>query len=672
MSSFSNAHDFTIYDGDFSNVQGNQYKSTTYNFGPQENIKQKLAHKLNPVLNAHIQTDKECLEGTRIQIIEEITQWAMNRKEDTPQAFILHGAAGTGKSAISHTIGKKFKKMNCLGGFFCFNRTFHGERTATRAIQSIAYNLGLNVPGFAKALIEVMDNDPYILDNANIKENWDNLVLKPAEMVNHSDPVVIIIDALDECSDEAERGSLMTSLTKEAYKFPKNYCFLATSRQEKDIMEILQTCSNAPQSEDMAHLKQTENDIYHFVHHRMEYFIRHHSLNETHCKALAKMSEGYFQWAFTVCNALYQINKPGVNVKKKVSRFMKLGPNSNDLYPLDKLYKDILESLFDVSDEDIMNEYRKAVSQVLATSVPLSRASLTSLKLAHGQQGSEEEEEEEEGEEDVVIQYLGSLFIGADRSEIPVWPVHTSIRDFLLDKERSGEYAIDLAEGHTILAVGSLKFMVKKLHFNMCNLKSSYVHNADLPSEIVEFITPELSYACCFWDLHLKALDPNSSLMDLMNKFLYGFSLYWMEVLSILNQVNVIFRSMENVKQWMICSVQVDLEILVNEISKFAEVFGKVLVDSTPHLYISALPFIPKKSMLRKAYCSYFSRVASLCYGHNSWWPQLQVRLQGSTESVISVAFSPDGKRIVSGSNDNSVRIWNAETGRQEGDPLVG
>jgi hypothetical protein len=34
------------------------------------------------------------------------------------------------------------------------------------------------------------------------------------------------------------------------------------------------------------------------------------------------------------------------------------------------------------------------------------------------------------------------------------------------------------------------------------------------------------------------------------------------------------------------------------------------------------------------------------------------------------VAFSPDGKKIVSGSWDNSVRIWNAETGKAEGNSL--
>ena len=33
--------------------------------------------------------------------------------------------------------------------------------------------------------------------------------------------------------------------------------------------------------------------------------------------------------------------------------------------------------------------------------------------------------------------------------------------------------------------------------------------------------------------------------------------------------------------------------------------------------------------------------------------------LKGHTDQVNSVAFSPDGKRIVSGSHDKSVRVWN-------------
>ena len=39
---------------------------------------------------------------------------------------------------------------------------------------------------------------------------------------------------------------------------------------------------------------------------------------------------------------------------------------------------------------------------------------------------------------------------------------------------------------------------------------------------------------------------------------------------------------------------------------------------------------------------------------------------------VNSVAFSPDGKLIVSGSADATVRLWDAATGKHVGDPLTG
>ncbi len=43
----------------------------------------------------------------------------------------------------------------------------------------------------------------------------------------------------------------------------------------------------------------------------------------------------------------------------------------------------------------------------------------------------------------------------------------------------------------------------------------------------------------------------------------------------------------------------------------------------------------------------------------------------GHTGSVSSVAFSPDGQRIVSSSSDETIRVWNATTGEAEAGPFT-
>jgi len=51
---------------------------------------------------------------------------------------------------------------------------------------------------------------------------------------------------------------------------------------------------------------------------------------------------------------------------------------------------------------------------------------------------------------------------------------------------------------------------------------------------------------------------------------------------------------------------------------------------------------------------------------------QIGAPLKGHDGEVYSVAFSPDGRKIVSGSSDATIRLWDAATGRQIGAPLTG
>ena len=46
--------------------------------------------------------------------------------------------------------------------------------------------------------------------------------------------------------------------------------------------------------------------------------------------------------------------------------------------------------------------------------------------------------------------------------------------------------------------------------------------------------------------------------------------------------------------------------------------------------------------------------------------------LKGDTDRVTLVAYSPDGRHIISGSNNETIRIWDAKTGATVGTPLKG
>jgi WD40 repeat protein len=103
---------------------------------------------------------------------------------------------------------------------------------------------------------------------------------------------------------------------------------------------------------------------------------------------------------------------------------------------------------------------------------------------------------------------------------------------------------------------------------------------------------------------------------------------------------------------------------LVRDASRFARVFARTIEEHPLLVYLSALPFIPTTSALYRTYHDADIYPSVLGGSQNSWTPLLLV-MPSYMKGVNSVGFSPDGTRIVSGSEDNIIRVWNSITGAE-------
>ncbi|TFK74124.1 WD40 repeat-like protein [Pluteus cervinus] len=611
----------------------------------------KNLEKLKPV---EVSPGTICLENTRVVVLNELLVWAQSGP-NTEAIFWLYGLAGTGKSTIAATFVQWLQSHRMLGAFFTCKRGHKALSSPLHMLQTICYGLSHVHKPYGRLVAQAIEDDPYFGSGtatvSTFFQQFFEIPFRSSSSIFENQVLFIVIDALDECGTVNERLELVQCLTR--LKTPSSWLkVLITRRANDEFQRALLVCSKLyPILPSNSH-----KDIETFVRFKCSDF----GFKDSDIQGLVKAAAGLFIWADTACN--YLANR--FDKENALKAILKLVPTSTSPYVhLYQLYETILcEAIPDNAENNEL--FHRVLGAILLAVKPLTQDSImTMIEQSNISRRAIES----------VVKQLHAVLQCSDDGKITV--IHLSFSEYLLEHYCSNRFRIDTKQQHFNLVEHCIQILSTQLKFNICGFESSHILNSqieDLESRIKTSIQIELQYASVYWvhhylecyELHEKELD------EQLYQLLHGWkALYWMEVIGLLDQVFYVLKEISSAE---LVIKETKLQRLVKDISQIIDRYKVPIQEATPHLYISVLLFLPEKCALLDAIDMDKRSIADLRHGRLSEWNSDVMVLEGHNGVVCCVALSPTGRHIVSGSGDNTIRIWDASAGQPVMNPLKG
>ncbi len=374
------------------------------------------------------------------------------------------------------TIARACHDNGRLGTSFFFVRGRKELESAHKFVTTIAVQLARVSPELRRHICAAIAARPDIND-CSLHDQWQQLVLRPFEAYTVAAtvatllPLVLVVDALDECYGEAEVCFMLKLLSEMASVRVCQLRVFATSWPKIPICLGLANIPAAQQQQLILYNIEksvADRDLYVFFETRLGAVRQERELAPTWPSAssiqrLVQRAGGLFIWAATACRF---IRAGGSCAARRLTDL--LGSDISSSKPehgLDLIYIRVLQTSIAyeaTADEIIVHcQFLKTVLSLLAVlSSMLSVHALAALL--------------QRSEHKVVsaLFTLHSIIDVPNASDMPIRLRHASVRDFLLSSRRCSntQFYVDKEWAHTVLAMRCLILMDKQLKRDLCNL----------------------------------------------------------------------------------------------------------------------------------------------------------------------------------------------------------
>jgi len=508
-----------------------------------------------------------CLDGTRTNLLNDIILWS--RSLTGPCIFWLNGMAGTGKSTIARTLARSWSTESRLGASFFFSRGGGDLARASKIFTTLAYQLARTRPEFTVALGRAIKEYPDIAEQG-LSEQWKHLILQPLSCMSElSQPVVVTVDALDECEDDGDIELILQLLAQAKFLKSGRLRIFITSRPEIAIRHGFNDISEAAHRDFVLHNISKSivgSDISLFLHHELAKTRKRRHLpkewpGEEIIGELVRRADGLFIYAATICRFIGQKDSdPNERLSFVLQERMNDG---SPLKQLDSMYAALLryavvENRDGETKERLLNRFRRVVGAIVVLADTLTAGALSELLRIV------------KWEVDETIDSLRAVLDDSD-SGSHIRLLHTSFRDFLLNSRRcpDHQFRIEKEKTHKDLVVDCFQIMSRHLKADICSLRLPGTLMSEVNRREVERYLPlEVQYACRYWMYHLQRsnvkfhhrkplyarvrtfvkehfyqrdyVGPNENepLLVLAHTFFTDHFLHWLEALSLIEKIS--------------------------------------------------------------------------------------------------------------------------------------